>query len=71
MRHMSETAAEVPAEQFRDRKYTFLELFQVPGTPIFLKICRELGGDVGDMAGQVAALGEAAGQEPKSKWPAS
>ncbi|GMP69111.1 hypothetical protein CsSME_00028500 [Camellia sinensis var. sinensis] len=42
MRHMSELEAEVPAEQFRDRKCTFLELFQVPGTPIFLKICREL-----------------------------
>ena len=48
---MSEIAAEVPAEQFRDRECTFLELFQVPGTPIFLKICRELGGEVGDMAG--------------------
>ena len=71
MRHMLQIAAEVPAEQFRARKYTFLELFQVPGTPIFLKICRELGGDVGNMAGQVVALGEAAGHLPKSKWPAS
>ena len=71
MRHMSEIAAEVPAEQFRARKYTFLELFQVPGTPIFLKICRELGGDVGNTTGQVVALGEVTGQEPKSKWPAS
>ncbi|GMP69252.1 hypothetical protein CsSME_00028578 [Camellia sinensis var. sinensis] len=42
MRHISELEAEVPAEQFCDRKCTFLELFQVPGTPIFLKICREL-----------------------------
>ena len=71
MRHMSEIAAEVPAEQFRDRKCTFLELFQVPGTPIFLKIFRELEGEVGDMAGQVAAQGEAAGHLSKSKWPAS
>ncbi|GMP90200.1 hypothetical protein CsSME_00041437 [Camellia sinensis var. sinensis] len=38
MRHMSELEAEVPAEQFSSRKCTFFELFQVPGTPIFLKI---------------------------------
>ena len=67
---MSETAAEVPAEQFPDRKCTFLGLFQVPGTPIFLKICRELGGEVGEMAGQVVAQGEATGHVSKSKWPA-
>ena len=61
MRHKSELEAEVPAEQFRDRKCTFLELFQVPGTPIFLKICRELGEHVGDTAGQLFSQGEAAG----------
>ena len=71
MRHMSEIGADVPAGRFRDRKCTFLELFQVPGTPIFLKICRELGEHVGDMAGQLVAQGEAAGHLPKSKWPAS
>ena len=58
---MSELEAEVPAEQFRDRKCTFLELFQVPGTPIFLKICRELGGHVGDTTGRLSSQGEATG----------
>ena len=57
---MSELEAEVPAELFRDRKCTFLELFQVPGTPIFLKICRELGGHVGNMAGRSSSQGEVA-----------
>ena len=61
MRHMSDPEAEVPTEQFRDRKYTFLELFQVPGTPIFLKICRELGEPVRDMAGQFYEGWEVAG----------
>ncbi|GMP35337.1 hypothetical protein CsSME_00007811 [Camellia sinensis var. sinensis] len=49
MRHMSDLEVEVPTEQFRDQKCTFLELFQVPGTLIFLKICREL--DLLKMAG--------------------
>ena len=64
MRHMSELEAEVPAELLRDRKCTFLELFQVPGTPIFLKICRELGGHVGDMAGRLSSQGEGANRFP-------
>ena len=68
---MSEIAAKVPAEQFGARKCTFLELFQVPGTPKFLKICREVGERVEDMVGQALALGEAVGQVGKSEWPAS
>jgi len=71
MRHMSELEAEVPVEQFRDRKCTFLELFQVPGTPIFLKICRELGEHVGDTTGQLFSQGKATGYFSKREWPAS
>ena len=58
---MSALEAEVPAEPFRNRQCTFLELFQVPGTPIFLKICRELGGHVGDTTGRLSSQGEATG----------
>ena len=64
MRHMSALETEVPTEQFSDRKCTFLELFQVPGTPIFLKICRELGEHVGDMAGRSSSQGEVANRFP-------
>ena len=65
MRHMSELETEVPTEQFRDRKCTFLELFQVPRTPIFLKICRELGEHVGMMAGRLSSQGEVANRFPQ------
>ena len=61
---MSELETAVPTEQFRDRKCTFLELFQVPGTPIFLKICRELGEHVGSMAGHLSSQGEVANHFP-------
>ena len=65
MRHMSKLETEVPTERFRDRKRTFLELFQVPGTPIFLKICRELGEHVGSMAGRVSSQGEVSTRFPR------
>ncbi|KAF5934459.1 hypothetical protein HYC85_030630 [Camellia sinensis] len=55
MRHKSELETGVLAERFRDRKCTFLELFQVPGTPILLKICREL--DILTMAGDPSSSG--------------
>ena len=64
MIHMSELEAEVPTEQFRDRKCTFLELFQVLGTPIFLKICRELGEYVGMMAGRLSSQGGVSNRFP-------
>ena len=64
MRHMSKLETEVPTELFRDRKCTFLELFQVPGTPIFLKICRELGEHVEMMAGRLSSQGEVANRFP-------
>ena len=64
MIHMSELEAEVLADQFCDRKCTFLERFQVPGTPIFLKICRELGEHVGMMAGRLSSQGEVANRFP-------
>ena len=60
MRNALKVKVEVPVEQFRDGKCTSLVLFQVPGTPILLKICRELGGHVGDMAGRLSSQGEVA-----------
>ena len=63
---MSALETEVPTEQFCDRKCTFLELFQVPGTPIFLKICRELGEHVGMMAGRLPSQGEVANRFPQN-----
>ena len=53
---------DVPAARFCDGKCTFLVLFQVPGTPILPKICRELGGHLGNTTDQVLSQGEATDQ---------
>ena len=62
MRNASKVEVEVPVERFRDGKCTSLVLFQVPGTPILPKICRELGGHLGNTTDQVLSQGEATDQ---------
>ena len=71
MRHALEVEAEVPAERFRDRMCTSLVLFQVSGTPILLKICRDLEGHVGTTIGQFYGERKATDLFLKSEWPAS
>ena len=62
MKNALKVGVEVPVERFRDGKCTSLVLFQVLGTPILPKICRELGGCLGNTTDQVLSQGEATDQ---------